>query len=458
LSACKAFEDLHFVKGENIVTQGTPACRFHIIYDGTCAVHGQDGTQSELVHGACFGGMELRARGVHAATIEVTSDACTVLVLPRAMFDLMSHQPEVVTAFTCTDGSIATASLEARLLRQQTGQFKTIKSDLGLALYRSVPQDQLEYQGTLGRGSFGLVSLVKDKSTGYLYGLKVMSKGKIIEGNLKSSILNEKNCMELCESEFIVRLCCTYRDSLHIYLLLEACLGGTLFDIYVGSLEMFGSETHAKFYVGCSTLAMDHMHSRHIIYRDLKLENCLLTTGGYLKITDMGLSKVVIGKTFSVCGTPDYFAPETLRQTGHNRGVDWWALGIMTFIMMSGRSPFYDDNVMTIGKNISRGFTKDMFPMSMPDDCSLLIRALCRKQFEQRLPMGSKGVDSLKEHSWFDDFAWPELELLTMPPPFIPEVTEESVIAAAKQKEYEPFPEFPYEDDGTNWDDEFATA
>ena len=71
------------------------------------------------------------------------------------------------------------------------------------------------------------------------------------------------------------------------------------------------------------------MHSRRVIYRDLKLENCLLTFSGYLKLTDLGISKVCIGKTYTVCGTTDYFAPETLRQGGHNRAVDWWALGIV---------------------------------------------------------------------------------------------------------------------------------
>merc|ERR1712139_74034 len=93
------------------------------------------------------------------------------------------------------------------------------------------------------------------------------------------------------------------------------------------------------------------MHDSKIIWRDLKLENCLLTSTGQVKLADMGIAKVVLGKTYTVCGTADYFAPETLRQRGHNRAVDWWALGVLVFVMMAGYSPFnVEDDVMATYK------------------------------------------------------------------------------------------------------------
>merc|ERR1719174_715766 len=106
------------------------------------------------------------------------------------------------------------------------------------------------------------------------------------------------------------------------------------------------------------------MHSRKIIHRDLKLENVLLYEDGYAVLTDFGLAKVVIGKTYTVCGTADYFAPETLRQVGHNRAVDWWALGVLLFIMMSGRAPFDAEDVNQTYKLIVKGFRKETFPTS----------------------------------------------------------------------------------------------
>merc|ERR1719162_2329143 len=136
---------------------------------------------------------------------------------------------------------------------------------------------------------------------------------------------------------------------------------------------MFGSEKHAKFYAACVAMGLEHMHSRRVIYRDLKLENCLITITGYLRLTDLGIGKVCVGKTYTVCGTTDYFAPETLRQTGHNRAVDWWALGVMIFIMMSGRSPFDAPDAMQIYKKIIKGFPKVHFPPDITDTCVSIV-------------------------------------------------------------------------------------
>merc|ERR1712151_95497 len=114
-----------------------------------------------------------------------------------------------------------------------------------------------------------------------------------------------------------------------------------------------------------------------IIYRDLKLENCLLTAQGRLRLTDMGLAKVIIGKTYTACGTADYMAPETLRRSGHYRPVDWWALGVLTFIFMSGKSPFEAEEVMDTYKNIIKGIDKVTFPPEMPRPIVDFIKGLC---------------------------------------------------------------------------------
>merc|ERR1719310_1267645 len=140
--------------------------------------------------------------------------------------------------------------------------------------------------------------------------------------------------------------------------MLEPVLGGELFDIY-NENDLFGSLVHSRFYIACVTMALQHMQAKRVIYRDLKLENCLLDQQGYLKLTDFGIAKMVVGKTYTVCGTADYFAPETLKQVGHNRAVDWWALGVLLLIMMSGRSPFDAEDVMQIYKNINKGFKKE---------------------------------------------------------------------------------------------------
>merc|ERR1719401_865336 len=167
---------------------------------------------------------------------------------------------------------------------------------------------------------------------------------------------------------------CTYRCQQHVYFLLDPALGGELYDVFVQHKPMFGSEVHARFYTVCCALGVQHMHDRRIVYRDLKLENVLLYSDGYACLTDLGLAKVVMGKTYTVCGTADYFAPETLKRSGHNRAVDFWALGIFTFILMSGRSPFDADDVMQIYRNINKGFKAENFPQSFSTDAVNLIK------------------------------------------------------------------------------------
>lgn len=265
-------------------------------------------------------------------------------------------------------------------------------------------------------------------------------------------VSNEKACMELLDSTFVVHLIGTYRDATHIYLLLEPCFGGELFDVY-SEKDFFGSEQHAMFFSACAAMGLDHIHSRRIIYRDLKLENCLISSTGYVKLTDLGISKVCVGKTYTVCGTTDYFAPETLRQTGHNRAVDWWALGVMIYIMMAGRSPFDAPDAMKIYRKIMKGFTKVSFPADMSEHCESMVRALCQKNPEERLTMGSLGVQNYKDHPWYRGFLWRAMETLTMESPYTPDVSEQEVLRKAQQKyssdEHE---SIPYVDDGTDWD------
>jgi cGMP-dependent protein kinase len=263
------------------------------------------------------------------------------------------------------------------------------------------------------------VYLLRCPESQSLYALKGLCKKHIMEEKMEVSVKNERSTMDLLDSDFIVRLHKSYQDSRYIYFMLEAALGGELFDIYTEN-DLFGKIDHARFYVACITMGLSHMHLKRVIYRDLKLENCLLCPKGYCKLTDMGIAKVVIGKTYTVCGTADYFAPETLRQVGHNRAVDWWALGVMTFIMCAGRSPFDAPEVSQIYKNIIKGFSKVKFPKTFPSDLIDCIKSLCRKKPEERVTMQKGGVDNFKEMPFFSSICWEKVAHQKQDPPFIP--------------------------------------
>jgi len=117
----------------------------------------------------------------------------------------------------------------------------------------------------------------------------------------------------------------------------------------------------ALFYTTEILLALEYLHERDIAYRDLKPENLLIASDGHLKITDFGFAKKITDRSFTLCGTPEYLAPELIMSTGHNKGVDWWALGVLIFEMLAGYPPFYDTNTYEIYKKISIGYFD--FPM-----------------------------------------------------------------------------------------------
>eukprot|EP00494_Astrolonche_serrata_P031096 UN31365 len=147
--------------------------------------------------------------------------------------------------------------------------------------------------------------------------------------------------MERLSNKFLVNLIQTYQDAKRIYFLLEVCLGGELFTI-LRRRRYFNEET-SQFYAGCVIEGFEYLHGRNIIYRDLKPENLVLGSDGYLKITDFGFAKEVADKTFTLCGTPDYLAPEIVTGQGHGKGVDWWTLGILIYEMLASFPPFYDE-------------------------------------------------------------------------------------------------------------------
>jgi serine/threonine protein kinase len=258
------------------------------------------------------------------------------------------------------------------------------------------------------------------------YALKILSKEQIVKEDLGLVVQNERSIMALLDSPFVVKCFRSYYDNDYYYFLLECVFGGELFDVFMEH-NLFRNIPCAKFYIACITLGLQHLHMKRIIYRDLKLENCLLGTNGYVKLTDMGIAKLVMGKTYTVCGTADYFAPETLRQTGYNRAVDWWALGVLLFMMGSGTSPFDSSDVTQIYKNIIKGFSKVTFPTHFTSDLTDTIKSLCRKKPEERIPMQKGGVDNLKGMPFFTGLDWSKLAKHECEPPLTPEPLSKEV-------------------------------
>ena len=189
----------------------------------------------------------------------------------------------------------------------------------------------------VGKGSFGKVMQVRKKDTKEIFAMKCMSKELILREGLVEHMKAEKNILGAINHPFIVKLHYAFQTSESLFLILDFLSGGELF-YHLSQVGTF-PESRAKFYTAQIGVALGHLHSLNIIYRDLKPENCVLDKKGNCCITDFGLAKPGINgreEATTFCGTPEYLAPEFLKGGGHGRAVDWWSLGILLYEMVTG--------------------------------------------------------------------------------------------------------------------------
>merc|ERR1712216_326947 len=205
-------------------------------------------------------------------------------------------------------------------------------------------------------------------------------------------------------------------------------------------------------------LALEHMHRKKVVYRDMKPENILLGESGYPKVADFGLAKVVIGKTFTKCGTVEYLAPEVIAQSGHDHSVDWWMLGILSYELMCGQTPFRDSSEACIYERINKGIKKVRFPPAMEPPTRRYVKAMCASDPAERLPRKKGGVDNIRSHEWYDGFDWIAMRAHKLTAPHCPKAQSRKDMESFLGRESKKPDVIPYHDDGTGWDKNFATA
>merc|ERR550539_1365698 len=288
---------------------------------------------------------------------------------------------------------------------------------------------ELRSIGILGKGAFGLVSLVVDPTTNKSYALKAIKKAQIVELGQQSHIINEKKVMEVMTCDFLVNLRATYKDMYRVYFLLDVCLGGELFTIL--RRRRYFNEATSKFYAGCVVEAFDYMHGKGVPYRDLKPENLVLDDKGYLKVTDFGFAKVVKDKTFTLCGTPDYLAPEIVTGQGHGKGVDWWTLGVLIYEMLASVSPFYASDPLMMYRNIVRGKYKT--PKYFSEEVADLVQKLLCRRATKRLGVINGGTEAIKSHPWYRGIDWTAMGQNRYRAPHIPKIQSKRDFSNFKQ-------------------------
>ncbi|XP_073820820.1 cGMP-dependent protein kinase for isoform X2 [Musca autumnalis] len=434
-------EETHYQQGDYIVRQGARGDTFFIISKGQVRVTiKQPNTQEEkfiriLSKGDFFGEKALQGDDLRTANIICDSpEGVTCLVIDRETFNqLISNLDEIKHRYD-DEGT-----LERRKINEE---------------FRDVNLTDLRVIATLGVGGFGRVELVQIHGDGSRsFALKQMKKAQIVETRQQQHIMSEKEIMGEANCQFIVKLFKTFKDKKYLYMLMESCLGGELWTILRDKGNFDDSTT--RFYTACVVEAFDYLHSRNIIYRDLKPENLLLDEKGYVKLVDFGFAKKLQSgrKTWTFCGTPEYVAPEVILNRGHDISADYWSLGVLMFELLTGTPPFTGSDPMRTYNIILKGIDAIEFPRNITSNARNLIKKLCRDNPAERLGYQRGGISEIQKHKWFDGFYWWGLQNRTLEPPIKP--TVKSVTDTTNFDNYPPDPEGPPPDDVTGWDKDF---
>ncbi|CAM9805234.1 unnamed protein product, partial [Heterosigma akashiwo] len=292
-----------------------------------------------------------------------------------------------------------------------------------------VCNDDFERIKVLGLGSFGKVTLVRKKDSQNVYALKEIKKGGLTP-RMRARIQMERNVMALHRNDFIVKLHYAYQDSEKVYMVMDYCGGGDLYFHLHPSRRGKNRSGLAKFVTSQVLLAIGHLHSHGIVYRDLKPENVLFDHEGYVKLADFGLSKGGVfsptqGAT-SVCGSLHYLAPEVLmlpqRPSGSEYGfaADYFGLGVLLYEMLFGLPPWF---APTRHEMVEQVKTRPLHLSSrIPPNIKDFLSRLLEMQPEQRL--GSRGVLEIKSHPYFKDVSWEKLSKRQYAPCFVPDAQE----------------------------------
>ncbi|XP_075770619.1 LOW QUALITY PROTEIN: cGMP-dependent protein kinase 1-like [Pelodiscus sinensis] len=405
-----AMEECTFAPGEAIVREGDEGKNFYIILRGEVrvsrSVKGQEEPIRVLRAGDHFGELSLLRNIRRTATCRALGEVTCITLTkedfqeigPCCPMPLELSEPEVA-------GREAPAPAEPGCAPSPEAAPAPRLQDLAAVCYEDGPHQGLPV--ILGTGGFGRVELVRARDQ--LFALKRIRKDHVVRRQQQEHVHTEKRVLERSRCPFVVRLFGTYRDNQYVYMLLEFCQGGELWT-KLREVRCF-EEAVAVFCAACVVEALDYLHGNGVVYRDLKPENLMLDTQGYVKLVDFGFAKELARgeKTYSFCGTPEYLAPEILRHEGHDFAVDFWMLGVLVFEMLAGRPPFHGAEPQLIYSKILGGAL--CFPAPLSEAACALVSKLCRRRPGQRLGNTSSGIRGIRKHRWFGSVQWKRLAL-----------------------------------------------
>ena len=379
-----------YKKGTKIITEGKIGDKFYIVKKGQVEVYQRTIYLRTLNPMEYFGERALLMNEVRSATVIAKEDV-----------ELYSLDKD---------------SFKSNLSNMMENYLHT-----SLYLHdETVSLDDLLFIKELGKGNYGLVSLVMNKRTKFPYAIKAISKNVIKLEKMESNIQLEKNILLKIDHPFIVKLVKCLEDKKNIYFLMEYLKGKELFDV-IRDIGLLNKE-QTNFFIASMFIAIDYLHSRKIIYRDIKPENIVVTRNGYIKLIDFGTAKEIYTRTKTIIGTPHYMAPEAIMGGGYSFPVDFWSISICMYEFVCGCVPFGDksEDPMEIYFAIINNILEFPNEINIDKEFKHLMKKLLDKNPVSRLT----NFYSIKEQPWFKDFKWDELINFNLKAPYLPKISE----------------------------------
>ncbi|POM74052.1 CGMP-dependent protein Kinase [Phytophthora palmivora] len=430
-----ALNVVSFEDKSTIIKEGDSADTFYMISDGKVSVRKSGIEIMQLRSGEFFGERALLANEPRAADcIAVGRVEC--LTLQRAAFEQLLGKLEHI--------------MQREIQRQQLVQQSVMggRSDLraGTATPTAPPAKKILYKDldkirTIGTGTFGRVIIVRHRPTNQAFALKCMSKALIVETHQQKNVMYEKGIIAECDHPFILKLHETYQDANQLYMLFELVQGGELwsllyekaFKVAKGVCGAFDISA-ARFYTANVVEALRYLQKMTVAYRDLKPENLVIDSAGYLKMVDFGFAKHVpyyrngalYERSFTLCGTPEYLAPELVLNKGHGKAVDHWALGCLLYELIAGRTPFQHNDQNKIFEKILQGRAMLKFPPKFDPDAKDLVMKLLETNPALRIGSLAGGMQDVVNHPFFTNakFDWAAMVKKTMKAPYTPAIKD----------------------------------
>ena len=298
--------------GKNLITQGEEGTRFYIIKKGQVDIFVKDKYIRTMNENEYLGDRALFFKEPRSATAKAHGDM-EAYYLEKDAFESVIE--------------------------------KNLKDYLRDRLYlqdNTVELADLIYYMKLGSGSYGNVSLVKSSKNKYFYAIKNISCKQILYTQLHQNLELERSILVKIDHPFIVKLVKTMKDKNYVYFLMDYIKGKELFDVIrdIGLLNKY----QTQFYGASIMLAVQYLHERKFIYRDIKPENIMVLGNGYIKLIDFGTAKAINDRTKTIIGTPHYMAPEVILGEGYSFKVDFWSIGICMYEFMCGGVPFGENH------------------------------------------------------------------------------------------------------------------